>query len=106
MLVQTPLGGQALLLGVEIRPGPGQALIAAIMGAVPVWGLPCPEADALAADLATIAPQAQSLAAIVIEAVHRAGIGEQRRAMLRHCGRDADERLLCLEDQPALALVV
>src|SRR5512146_413493 len=104
-LVQLAACRETLLLGIEVGPCPGEALVAAVVGAGAVGRLPGPQADALAADLARITPQAQFLAAIHVEVVHRAGVGEQRRAMVRHRRGDPHERLLCLQDQAALAAI-
>src|SRR5262249_7829535 len=83
-LLESALGCELLLVGVEVGPRPGQTLIAAVMGAAAVGGLPGPEADALAADLALMSAQAQALLAVLVEAAHRARVGEQRHAVLCH----------------------
>src|SRR5690242_16366255 len=100
-LVEAALIGSALLLGVEICPHPGEALVAAIMGAVAVRRLPRPAANPLATDLALESIEAQLLLAAGVKAVHRAGIGEQRHAMRCHRAGDANQRLLPLEHEAA-----
>src|SRR5690348_2173201 len=96
-LVEAALVVQALLLGVEVRPHPGEPFLSAIMGAAAVRRLPGPPANPLAADLALEPAQTQLLLAAVIEAVHRARIREQRHTMRRHCRGDVDQRLLALQ---------
>src|SRR5262249_14561757 len=81
-LLEAPLRGQSLLLGVDICPGPGEALITAIVCARAILILPRPVTDTAATDLAFKAAQVRALPAVVVEAAHRARVGEERYAVL------------------------
>jgi hypothetical protein len=105
-LVELACRGHALLLGEEVGPLPGEALIAAIVRALSLWGLIGPKPDAIATDGADVTPEAEALLAAAIEAAHRVGVGQEWGADVSDDLRRVNQGVAWVEDGSLILIAI